>query len=104
MQHVLNDEAVLKKLVVALGGNWDDISKEVCHERIQHDNPHGRLEDMTLEGVPLRLMPLARRVLIPLLMAPSLSSCPSAGRVASFTNPDSVCEPVFGTTWPFPST
>ena len=51
----------------AVEGRVANISKSVCHERIQHDNPHGRLEDMTLEGVDVN-------VLIPGTWAPASSA------------------------------
>jgi predicted TIM-barrel fold metal-dependent hydrolase len=51
----------------AVEGRVENISTEVCHERIQHDNPHGRLEDMTLEGVDVN-------VLIPGTWAPASSA------------------------------
>jgi len=51
----------------AVEGRVENISSEVCHERIQHDNPEGRLEDMTLEGVDVN-------VLIPGTWAPASSS------------------------------
>ncbi len=51
----------------AVEGRVENISSAVCHERIQHDNPHGRLEDMTLEGVDVN-------VLIPGTWAPASSA------------------------------
>jgi predicted TIM-barrel fold metal-dependent hydrolase len=50
----------------AVEGRVENVSTAVCHERIQHDNPHGRLEDMTLEGVDVN-------VLIPGTWAPAAS-------------------------------
>jgi len=40
----------------ATEGRVENISTEICHERIQHDNPDGRLEDMTKEGVDVNLL------------------------------------------------
>jgi predicted TIM-barrel fold metal-dependent hydrolase len=51
----------------AVEGRVENVSSAVCHERIQHDNPHGRLEDMTLEGVDVN-------VLIPGTWAPAVSA------------------------------
>ena len=51
----------------AVEGRVENISSAVCHESIQHDNSHGRLEDMTLEGVDVN-------VLIPGTWAPASSA------------------------------
>jgi predicted TIM-barrel fold metal-dependent hydrolase len=51
----------------AVEGRVVNISTAVCHERIQHDNSNGRLEDMTLEGVDVN-------VLIPGTWAPASSA------------------------------
>jgi predicted TIM-barrel fold metal-dependent hydrolase len=51
----------------AVEGRVKNISTAVCHERIQHDNSNGRLEDMTLEGVDVN-------VLIPGTWAPASSA------------------------------
>lgn len=40
----------------AVEGRVENISKQKCQERIQHDNPHGRLEDMDKEGVDVNLL------------------------------------------------
>ncbi len=50
----------------AVEGRVQNISSALCHEGIQHDNPHGRLEDMTTEGVDVN-------VLIPGTWAPAAS-------------------------------
>ena len=51
----------------AVEGRVENVSKELCHENIQHDNPAGRLEDMDLEGVDVN-------VLIPGTWAPASSA------------------------------
>jgi predicted TIM-barrel fold metal-dependent hydrolase len=51
----------------AVEGRVENISTAECHERIQHDNSNGRLEDMTLEGVDVN-------VLIPGTWAPASSA------------------------------
>ena len=61
------EELVVKGGAGALEGRVQNTSTAVCHERIQHDNSHGRLEDMTLEGVDVN-------VLIPGTWAPASSS------------------------------
>ncbi len=40
----------------AVEGRVENISTEFCQERIQHDNPHGRLDDMDTEGVDVNLL------------------------------------------------
>jgi predicted TIM-barrel fold metal-dependent hydrolase len=40
----------------AVEGRVQNVSTEICHERIQHDNPTGRLEDMDKEGVDVNLL------------------------------------------------
>ena len=60
-------EKVVKGGAGAVEGRVVNISTAVCHERIQHDNPDGRLEDMTLEGVDVN-------VLIPGTWAPASSA------------------------------
>lgn len=55
----------------AVEGRVENISDAICHERIQHDNSNGRLEDMTLEGVDVNL-------LIPGTWAPAVSSLDAA--------------------------
>ncbi|MGH7035705.1 MAG: amidohydrolase family protein [Stellaceae bacterium] len=49
-------EKVEKGGAGAVEGRVVNISKSVCHERIQHDNSEGRLEDMTAEGVDVDLL------------------------------------------------
>lgn len=49
-------EKVEKGGAGAVEGRVANISSAVCHERVQHDNPHGRLEDMDLEGVDVDLL------------------------------------------------
>jgi predicted TIM-barrel fold metal-dependent hydrolase len=51
----------------AVEGRVVNISKAVCHENVQHDNPHGRLEDMSVEGVDVDM-------LIPGTWAPAASA------------------------------
>jgi predicted TIM-barrel fold metal-dependent hydrolase len=51
----------------AVEGRVENVSKEICHENIQHDNPTGRLADMDLEGVDVN-------VLIPGTWAPASSA------------------------------
>jgi uncharacterized protein len=40
----------------AVEGRVVNTAKEFCQERIQHDNPHGRLQDMDTEGVDVNLL------------------------------------------------
>jgi predicted TIM-barrel fold metal-dependent hydrolase len=40
----------------AVEGRVANTSTEICHERIQHDNSHGRLKDMDTEGVDVNLL------------------------------------------------
>src|ERR1700761_4690665 len=56
-----------KKSGTAVEGRAENTSDDLCHENIQHDNPEGRLEDMTLEGVDVN-------VLIPGTWAPASSA------------------------------
>ena len=58
----------------AVEGRVENVSTEICHENIQHDNPTGRLEDMDKEGVDVN-------VLIPGTWAPA-SSALEAGLTA----------------------
>lgn len=51
----------------AVEGRVQNVSTEICHENIQHDNPTGRLEDMDKEGVDVN-------VLIPGTWAPASSA------------------------------
>lgn len=60
-------EFVKPKEGTAVEGRVKNVSKEICHENIQHDNPTGRLEDMDLEGVDVN-------VLIPGTWAPACSA------------------------------
>ncbi|HEV2572286.1 MAG TPA: amidohydrolase family protein [Beijerinckiaceae bacterium] len=60
-------EKVEKGGAGATEGRVENVSSEICHERIQHDNPHGRLDDMTKEGVDVN-------VLIPGTWAPGSSA------------------------------
>ncbi len=49
-------EYVKPKGGTAVEGRVQNVSTEICHENIQHDNPTGRLEDMDKEGVDVNLL------------------------------------------------
>lgn len=61
------DESTKKGGAGAVEGRVVNTSTEICHERIQHDNPEGRLLDMDAEGVDVN-------VLIPGTWAPAASA------------------------------
>ena len=49
-------ETIEKGGAGAVEGRVANVAKDICHERIQHDNAVGRLEDMDKEGVDVNLL------------------------------------------------